>query len=25
VTVLTSAQRLGLTQLGMVGNEQFAN
>ncbi len=25
VTVLTSAQRLGLTKLGMVGNEQFAN
>ena len=25
VTVLTTAQRLGLTQLGMVGNEQFAN
>ena len=25
VTVLTTAQRVGLTQLGMVGNEQFAN
>ena len=25
VTALTTAQRLGLTQLGMVGNEQFAN
>jgi len=25
MTVLTTAQRLGLTQLGMVGNEQFAN
>jgi biopolymer transport protein ExbD len=25
VTVLTTAHRLGLTQLGMVGNEQFAN
>ena len=25
VTVLTTAQRVGLTQLGMVGTEQFAN
>jgi biopolymer transport protein ExbD len=25
VTVLTTAQRLGLTKLGMVGTEQFIN